>query len=147
MLLYHIRSHLSFNSYNQKIEVTLTMVWFGYHCKHTILIVSYNFWLKWYKAIVRCDMTNVMLQMEIFSTCKVKTILEKYVQSSWLYVISACSLMYYGGDHVSSSVFLLWFVVFIVYFMGKIFIFVKGKFSVKHGVTSHKLYLKTTMSV
>jgi hypothetical protein len=42
MLLYPIRSHSSSNSYNQKIDATLTMVWFGHHSKHTILIVSYS---------------------------------------------------------------------------------------------------------
>jgi hypothetical protein len=43
-VIYHIRSHSSSNSYDQKLEATLTLVWFGHHCKHTILIVSYSFW-------------------------------------------------------------------------------------------------------
>ena len=38
MLLYHNRSNSSSNSYNQKIEATLTLVWFGHYCKRTILI-------------------------------------------------------------------------------------------------------------
>ena len=100
----------------------LNWVWFGRHCKSTMLIVSYNFWLKWYEApVVRCELVRTTPQTDIIRQCFIANT-KQYYRYETIYMY--CLIVRASFLLCISSSFIFWHYLFIyIYHICSVFVF------------------------